>query len=226
MPATPTRKRSPRLSRETRISSILAAAREVFEELGYEKAKIADIAARLDVVEGTVFHYFPSKRLLVTGVIEAFYQTITEEVKAGLCGIEGTRNRLHYVIHFHLKTVTRDSRLCGVILRESRGLDLDLSSDIHQFNRDYTRVLVDVIKEGIAAGDISADTSIPMVRDTVYGSIEHTLWNLLTDGTAIDVDEQAQKLTRLVYNGISAPAAPDADEVSALVRQLNRLLDD
>lgn len=211
-------------ARETRVTAILAAARTVFEEVGYENAKMSEIARRIGVVEGTVFHYFSTKKLLMARIIEAFYEEITAELLGGLNGIQGTRNRLHYVIRFHLDVVTRNSRLCGEILRESRGLDGELASAVSRLNRAYTQCLSRIVKEGIEAGDIEAGVSIPLLRNTVYGSIEHTLWAVINDGIAVDIDGEAAALTALVYQGIARTAAPDKGDIASLVGRLNQLL--
>jgi TetR/AcrR family fatty acid metabolism transcriptional regulator len=176
------------------------------------------------VVEGTVFHYFSTKKLLMARIIEVFYEEITAELRNGLTGIQGTRNRLHYVIRFHLDVVTRNSRLCGEILRESRGLDGELARAVSHLNRSYTQCLSEIVKEGIDAGDIDAGVSIPLLRNTVYGSIEHTLWAVINDNIAVDIDGEAAALTALVYQGIARAAAPDKRDVSSLVRRLNELL--
>jgi TetR/AcrR family transcriptional regulator, fatty acid metabolism regulator protein len=49
------------------------AAREVFEEKGYDGALISDIAERAQVVEGTIYRYFENKRALLTSVVERWY---------------------------------------------------------------------------------------------------------------------------------------------------------
>lgn len=76
-PVKTARKKVVRQSREARVRDILNAAREVFEARGYEKATVAEIASRVGIVEGTVFSYFPSKRVLVLKVMEQFYHQIT-----------------------------------------------------------------------------------------------------------------------------------------------------
>jgi len=44
-----------RLSRERRVADIMEAAKAVFLEHGYDAALISEIAARADVVEGTIY---------------------------------------------------------------------------------------------------------------------------------------------------------------------------
>lgn len=221
----PARKRSSRQPKEARIEAILQAARAVFEQVGYERAKIAEIAQAVGVVEGTVFHYFGSKRVLALKLMERFYSQITDELGKGIAGIRGTRNRLRYVIGFHLRVIDDNAALCAMILNESRAMDHEFTKDIQRFNREYTHTLGVVIQEGIASGELRDTTSVALVRNTVYGSIEHALWSHLADGQRIDVERTAEQLVELVFSGIRpADDGLGRDEVATLVKRLNRMM--
>ena len=226
MPPAKKRKSSPRQSREARSAAILRAAREVFEEKGYEAATISEIADRIGVVEGTVFHYFGSKRKLVFAVMESFYQQITEEVKEALKGIRGTHGRMRYIIWFQLKTVTENATLCSVILNESRGLDREFTKDVKKFNRNYTDALKTVIQEGVECGDLRSDLSIELIRNMVYGSIEHVLWELISYRRKVNIEESTDQITSMLYEGIVLRGEKTStNDVSLLIGKLNRLLE-
>jgi AcrR family transcriptional regulator len=53
-----------RLGPQARREQILAAARRLFEELGYDSVSMSDVAAAAEVTRGLVHHYFGSKREL------------------------------------------------------------------------------------------------------------------------------------------------------------------
>src|SRR5690606_9261070 len=166
-------------SREDRSSAILAAARRVFEAKGYEKATVAEIAREVGVVEGTVLHYFPSKRVLGMKVTEGFYAGLIGGLVKGLEGITRVANRLHYIIHSHLTALHDKSALCAVILSEARGIDRELADQVHDFNRRYTGILTKVIAEGQRQGEINSTVTPVLIRNVVFGTIEHYLWDIV-----------------------------------------------
>jgi AcrR family transcriptional regulator len=51
-------------------ATILAAAREVFAELGYDAAGVRDIVRRTDLASGTFYNYFPDKESVFRAVVE------------------------------------------------------------------------------------------------------------------------------------------------------------
>ena len=65
---------------ETR-ERIVQAAREVFSELGYDAATFQAIAIRADLTRPAINHYFASKRVLWSEVVE---QTNALVVSAGM----------------------------------------------------------------------------------------------------------------------------------------------
>ncbi|MFK0570170.1 TetR/AcrR family transcriptional regulator [Endozoicomonas sp.] len=226
-----TRKKVTRQSREVRIHEILTSAREVFEARGYEKATVAEIASRAGIVEGTVFSYFPSKRVLVLKVMEQFYQQITQRIEEGIQGVKGTRERFYFVTWNHLNIMTQNRALCGVILNESRGVDQELSPQVRALNRRYTEVVTKITKEGIARGELRPDISITLVRNTLFGTLEHYLWGIYLDSKTtetplLDIHQTSQQITQLIFDGISNNHQTLEDnsvksEVSELIQKLN-----
>lgn len=63
--------RGPRLSGVERRASIVAAAMEVFSEVGYQRGTMAEVARRVGVTEPVIFQNFGSKAAVFAAVIEA-----------------------------------------------------------------------------------------------------------------------------------------------------------
>jgi AcrR family transcriptional regulator len=205
-------------ARERRVEEILEAAREVFCRKGYEGAAMAEIAARLGVVEGTLYKYFDSKRSLLLKVLEHWYEQMFGDYSQQLAGVRGARQRLRLLVWHHLRTIAQEPSLCRLMFREVRsGQDYE-GSELHAMNRRYTELLVEVLREGVAAGEFRGGMPLPLLRDMVYGGIEHHAWNFIRGRGALDVDAVADQITAIVCDGIAVRQAP-AD----LERQTRRL---
>src|SRR5580692_8159986 len=137
------RRNSVRRPRAQRIDEILSAARTVFCERGYEHSSVAQIAARVGVVEGTIFRYFPTKRDLWVTVLEHWYEQLLIACTQALPGITGTRARIRFLIWRHLDTIRRDRPLCRLMFSEFRSGKDYRGSRLHEMNRQYTQFLVD-----------------------------------------------------------------------------------
>ena len=214
MPTKPVRKTvriaAPRLGREERVDAILAAARTIFSRKGFEQTAVSEIAASIVVVEGTVFKYFATKRELLLKVLEDWYDDIIGESERDLLDIDSHRARLRVVINAHLRTVRDYPRLCRLMFREVRGEQDYHSSGLHAKNRRYTRLLTEVIATGVKAREFRTGSSPTLMRDVVYGAIEHLTWNYVCGRGQLDIEALTEQLTAIVCDGIHI--APSIDK--------------
>lgn len=66
---------------EVRKQEILEAAMELFNQNGYEKTSISDIAKKLEIAQGLCYRYFPSKDVLFDCAIQEYAQSIVDKIK-------------------------------------------------------------------------------------------------------------------------------------------------
>ncbi len=195
-----------RLAREQRVDEILQAARDVFCEKGYEAAAVAEIAARMGVVEGTIYKYFASKRELLLKVLEHWYEEMFGDYARDLAGVSDARGRLRLLVWRHLRSIRDYPLLCRLMFREVRSEQDYHGSELHDMNRRYTQLLLDVVEGGMRSGEFRADLPATLLRDLVYGGIEHGTWNYICGRGGLDIDALAEQLTAVLCEGIAAPA--------------------
>lgn len=189
-------------SREVRIAEILQAAREQFGDKGYEQTSMAEIAASVGVVEGTVYKYFDSKRALLLTVLTHWYDGMFGDYAEDLRGIHGTRSRLQFLIWRHLRTLHDHPDLCRLTFNEFR-VDKDYhGSTLQRLNKRYTDLLKQVLEEGMTAGEIRNDLPVTLLRDMIFGGIEHHCWPWLCGHGSLDIDQVAEQVTSLLWQGI------------------------
>lgn len=70
---------------EAKRREILQAAAEVFREVGYERATMSDIRARIGGSKATLYNYFPSKENLL---LEVMHHTREEELQAVVVALD------------------------------------------------------------------------------------------------------------------------------------------
>ena len=194
------------------MADILSAAREAFSERGYEAASIAEIALRVGISEPAVYKYFKSKRHLLVSVIQEWYHGMIAENRAKLDGVQGVRARVQLLVWQHLKTIRDASDLCRLFYAEVRSRPDYVGSELHQLNREATRLLTSVLQEGVASGVLRPDLPVRLVRDLVYGGIEHHVAAFLAGKGQLDCDRIAADLTSLVFDGLGANPGPSAHD--------------
>ena len=198
-----------RAKSQARVAGLLAAARAVFSEQGFQRATMAQIAERAGVSEATVFTYFAGKRELCIQVITDWYDEISRDLEAQVPGLPDVQSKLAYVVRQHLVTLLADgSGLCALVLGEGRSPAPELADVITDCKRRYTAPLMDCLAQARAEGDIRQDMPLRLLRDLVYGSMEHVLWDSISSHKRPPIDETAEQLTTLIWSALRPPTGP------------------
>jgi len=213
-----------RLSREQRVEEILAVALEVFSEKGFECSTV-EIAERAGVVEGTVYKYFQTKRELLLKALESWYSGLVEDYARDLAGIRGFRERFRYLVWRHLCEVRNAPNLSRLLFSEARSNADYRDSPLQLKSRRYTGFIIKVVQEGIDAGELRSDIPLPLVRNMVFGGIEHHAWSFLYGHGHLEPEAVADQITLLVCEGLALQKEDDAlrTQVERLARLATRM---
>ena len=204
-----------RLSREERVRQILAAATDEFRAAGFDGASMAAIASRAGIVEGSIYRFFENKATLLTRAIEVWYEEMLETYARELSVITGTRARLRFMVWRHLKTVHDEPEMCSLMFNYVRGSDGYRATDVFRLNSLYTARTLDIVREGIAKGELRDDLDLRLVRDVIYGGVEHRVWGYLRGEGSLDPEVLADSIVDMVMAGIGV-ADPLVARLSAI----------
>jgi AcrR family transcriptional regulator len=188
---------------EERTAAILAVARDLLREVGYENFLPSEVARRCGISEGLVYRYFPTKRHLLNRVAEDWFEEMLS-LEPELQHVHGSYARLRYVIAHDLEVIRKEPSLTRYLYLELRPSPDYRGSRAHQLNVRFTSIVQNVVEEGIAAGDFRADVDPRMIRDLVFGAIEYRTWGYLRGERSFPLDATADEITAIIYRGIAA----------------------
>jgi AcrR family transcriptional regulator len=197
VPVTKTR----RLTGDQRREAILVAATEVFAEYGYQRCKVADIAARMDVTQPVIFQNFGTKAALYRAVLDRA-TTAACEILAAVEQHEGSVSELltmalspSHVAAFHA------SGSLGALFADASGLMAE--PEVGNAARDtISRVaaaLTDVLAYGQRAGDVRADLDADAAAWWVMSLLSARTFRL-----KVAPEQVEQRLTEMTMRMISS----------------------
>ena len=196
-----------RLRPDERIAELVAASRVLLAEVGYERFLTAELAQRCGVSEATVYRYFPTKRELLVRVAETWFEEILDALEPGVSQHEGTYERLRYVVRNAVEVVRREPTLTRFILNELRPDPGFRSTSIYRSNRRFTGVVRQVLADAVARGDYRDDLGVELLRDMIFGGIEHQAWAYLRGEGDFSTDRTTEGITTVIYRGMAADKA-------------------
>ncbi|HEY2206287.1 MAG TPA: TetR/AcrR family transcriptional regulator [Pseudonocardia sp.] len=192
--------------RRTR-AALVAAAREVFEELGFRDARISDIAERAGTSYGVFYHYFESKE----AVLHELFTTVTGEMFAASRPQSGGPDeplaKIEAANRQYLAASRRNTRLIAVIeemaIRDAyfRTLKLQIRDMFLRRNEAGIRRLQE---RGLA--DPQLDPAI--TASVLGGMVEHFTQMWFLHGVVFDEEAAVATLTRLWAQAIGLRTGP------------------
>jgi AcrR family transcriptional regulator len=188
--------------RQRRAGEILASAREVFLEKGFERTAVSEIAKRAGVVEGSVFGYFPTKRHLLHEVLRQLYEPLIKDVGEGYARLKGLRARLRFIIWRHLRVYVETPGLARLVLHDVRTGPEYTASGLYALHVRYTQYVRHALEDAIRDGELATGVDVEMVRSILYGGLEHLMWPVLFGKRQVNVDLVADSYVDLMLQGL------------------------
>jgi len=195
----------PRVSAErlqSREKELVAAARSVFAAKGFENSAISDIAQAAGVSDGLLYRYFDSKRAILQAVLDDFFAGLIQNLERSVAAETDFRDRLAVMIREHVGVFIDDLNLCRLFLVEVRNFEDYFGSETHVLSRRYSSVLMRILEGGIADGQIDPLIDGRLVRDILFGGIEHLAWRHILAGQPIDAGAITDRMTSLLLFGL------------------------
>jgi len=160
-------------------------------------------------------------------VVERWYDEMLSDFDEQLKGITGTWNRLRFMIWKHLASIEKEPALCKLVFQELRPGPEYRATTVFELNREYTKRTLDIIKAAMDSGEFRKDVPLRVVRDLIFGSIEHYTWAYLRGHGEIKVDETANVITDMIYRGLAAAPSPagSAGVDQTIVERLERVVE-
>jgi len=150
---------------------VLAAARDLFDEIGFESSTIRLIAERAGVAVGSVFTTFASKSEILSHVMLDRLDSLYAELDSVLPHLRGPcPDRLRSVMAIHYGFEMRRPRLFAAYVACS--FEWSKPKDVVAFgqNAQLKGMLRGVLEGGIVNGEVSEDADLELFIDTLLAA--------------------------------------------------------
>jgi TetR/AcrR family fatty acid metabolism transcriptional regulator len=191
--------------KETRREQIIKAAEEVFSKKDFQNSTISDVAKQAGVSDATIYEYFTSKEELLFSIPRENIETSLNILDDHLHYIKGAGNKLRGIIYHMLSYYQDNPEFAAVslmILKTNRKFQ---ETEIYNNLREYFKIIIITIEEGIKSGEFKNDIDPHFVRSVILGTIEFVVIRWLMKGTPDDKTkpiESVDSLFNLIFDGI------------------------
>ncbi|MDA9711060.1 TetR/AcrR family transcriptional regulator [Luminiphilus sp.] len=194
---------------EAKESSILDAAEKIFARVGFDSAKVSEIARAASVAEGTVYLYYKNKRDLLAGVVGRFWTQLTLGAEAAIEPDATTADQLEQLGHYHLNSILDQFEVVSLTYRARPQQEQDLDQV-----REYVRVFDRIMERGVDRGEFPKDIPIGQLRDVFFGTLEFSARTLKLRERPYDHSVVTNLLAIMVGSSDAAAGAAKGKEPS------------
>lgn len=150
---------------------ILAAAKDLFAESGFDAVSMNAIAERAGVSKANIFHHFRSKNELYLAVLKIACNESSSHIDQFGSNDSPFVERLRNYSQSHLAGILQDERISSLILRDllENGQQRGKALAEQVFGQNFAR-LVEILRTGQSKGTLRSDIDPAMVAALLIGA--------------------------------------------------------
>lgn len=213
-----------RRRKDHRPQEILSAARQLVEEEGAAATSMARIAKLAGVSEATVYKYYESKQDLINQVLAEWALPFVSRLDQELQYVKGLRPQLSLIADRFLRSMEETPKFHRVFYQELRWSDYK-GSELHRINHTFAQTVVTAVQRAIADGEVRSNLNPIIIRDMLFGGLEHIALRTSFIGKKIDIDKEVTSYIDILMSGISIPKQenPNQDDLGRLATLVDRM---
>ncbi|WP_166789527.1 TetR/AcrR family transcriptional regulator [Cryobacterium sp. TMS1-20-1] len=186
---------------------MIAAAIAVMSERGYSATSVQEVADRVGVLKGSLYHYFSSKEGLLFRILEESHQQNAEIIsrvsQLELSAFEELIEYMRQSSTWYLANIER----ANIFFTESRHLTGDRLAEAQKLGRNFEKHVQKLIALAQESGDVRGDIDHRLISRYVLGSLNSVRLSPNRTGQQLADQTIVDALIDLTRAAIQAPRA-------------------
>lgn len=186
-----------------RFKDILDAAARVFRQKGYYHANISDIAKKVGLQKGSLYHHIKGKEELLYEIIMSALGLYVESLRGIVIYGRPTDDAIREAIIAHMEPIGIQFDYVYVFINEMRNLPEKYRKEADSELESYERLWIKMLEEGKASGLFKPDVDSKMTMLSIFGMCNWTVRWYNPEGK-YSTPELAEIYARNILEGIKA----------------------
>ncbi|HNM97879.1 MAG TPA: TetR/AcrR family transcriptional regulator [Marmoricola sp.] len=187
----------------SRREELLDIAGRLFAERGFRNTTVRDIADAAGILSGSLYHHFDSKEAMVDELLENFQSRLFVTYDEIVASDRSPRAKVEAVVRASFEAIDQHPAEVAIFQNDAAYLaSFERFSYLDQRSARFRRLWLDLLNEGVAAGDLRADLDVELV----YRFIRDTVWVAVRwyhPGGAMTAAQVADQYLAIVFEGIA-----------------------
>ncbi len=184
---------------------ILQAAVKVFARRGYFASRVAEVARRAGVADGTIYLYFRNKEDILVSLFDEVMSAHLEGKRRDLEPDAPAPVRLRAIAERHLGLLGGNRDLAVVFQVELRQSTKFMERFTASWLQDYFALIADVIEQGQREGSLRGDLPVKIATKAFFGVLDEMVTSWILSGKQYDLQALAGPVVDLFLRGAAGP---------------------
>lgn len=184
---------------------IIEAARALFQQHGFKKTTMGDIARNLGRAKSSLYYYYPSKEDIFEAVIQFEMDELLDQIRQGISNAESSKEKLIIYCRYRLNKLAQLYNLSDALKSEIAELHCVMSDLKSKFDTTHVELVKDILREGVDNGEfkkINAD-NIELVACLMVSSFRGLAVPLMVSQSQYPrLDSQIDTIVDIMVEGI------------------------
>lgn len=208
-------------TKDDHAERVLQAAASLFRAHGFATATVRDIAAKADILPGSLHYRFPTKESLLIALMEHAVDQTTAAVRSAVSASHDPIERLRLGLRAHLRMLLSGDDAIYVLLYEWRALGGRAREEMVRLRDRYESFWDGLLYEAAGAGRIRDGLDLKLLRLLGFGAINWVAQWYSPSGERTP-DEIADAFWAFIGFGVVADESRPAD-IGDIFRSLSAL---
>lgn len=188
---------------------ILEAAIDVFAAKGFHHARIADIARRAGVADGTIYLYFRNKDDVLLTIFEEKMGVLLQGLRDALGGLEDPAEKVRTFARYHFRQVQDHRSLAEVLQIELRLSNKFLKEYRPEKLWEYLGIFAQIVRDGQERGLFRAGIDPFVTMWAFFGAMDEIAMQwVLARKHKFALDAAADQVADVFIRGMATAAPP------------------
>ncbi|MFS1525376.1 TetR/AcrR family transcriptional regulator [Microbulbifer sp. 2304DJ12-6] len=169
---------------------LLNVAARQFEQKGFARTTVRDIASEVGILSGSIFHHFASKEQILCAVMREVTIFASARMYSAVQGAESPRDKLRACIQSELEAI-HGQAVPGfsILVLEWRSLSKESRKEVLRLRDEYEHIWLGAIRAARCRGGDAA-----LVRRLLVGALSHTYSWFKPRGKGLSIADLADRI--------------------------------
>ena len=192
-------------SKESTKNRIIASAKRLFAEQGYQKTTVVDISRRAGLSEAALYEYFHGKEDLLLTIPDLWVSELIKGLEDQLFGIKGAFNKLRKYLWWNMRRIEQDpldAKIVYLFLKTNANF---MKTEVYSNVKILYSHLIEIFEEGKKSGEMKQDLDPYLARNVFVGTMDHLVTRWLLKDRSYSLFENLEETFAMLVDAFRSP---------------------